>query len=316
MTPMKSTFPRFSVIIPAYRAAATIRATLDSVAAQTLRPAEILIYEDGRHDNLIQQVGAFSVQAPCPVRIFGSARNRGVSTARNVLLQHATGEFVAFLDADDIWDPQHLACAAREFAGGADVVFSGVTFIDSGGAPLPGRAEPDAAQLADMAASMFRYNFVQCTSTLCLRHRCLKKTGLFDPTLSHGEDLDLWLRLLADGAIWRYSGRCTCAYRKHPSSAMGQTLLMVSRMADFYEKHLHNPVIPRSVRRRALISNRRTHARLHWRRNPHAASAALGRLVRLQPWNPVYLLAWGALQAWTAAAAPEPRPAAGVPVRS
>jgi len=316
MIPMTISSNRFSVVIPACRAASTIRATLDSVAAQTVRPAEILIYEDGRLDDLVRQVAAFSAHAPCPVRILGSAVNRGVSAARNALLRQATGDFVAFLDADDIWDPHHLAFAADGFARGADVVFSGVTFIDSAGTPLPGRAGPDAGQLADMAAAMFRYNFVQCTSTLCLRRSRLARTGLFDPTLSHGEDLDLWLRLLADGARWRYSGHCTCAYRKHAGSAMGQTLLMVSRMAAFYEKHLHNPLIPRSVRRRALISNRRNHARLHWRRNPREASVALGRLVRLQPWNPVQLLAWGALQLWAVAAATGPRPATGVPARS
>jgi len=296
---MTSASSGFSVIIPAYRAGKTIAVTLRSVAEQSLVPAEILIYEDGCFDDLARTVEDFARTAPCPVRLHGCPVNGGVSRARNLLLREARGEFVAFLDADDIWAPDHLACAAACFAAGADVAFSGVTFIDASGIPLPGRAEPTPAQMADIAPTMFRYNFVQCTSTLSVRRSWIGRVGDFDVKLSHGEDLDLWLRLLAAGAVWRYTGRCSCAYRKHPKSAMGQTFLVVERMAAFYEKHLHNPLIPRAVRRRALISNRRAQARLNWRRRPSEAAAALRRLVRLQPWNPIHLAALSGVTVWS-----------------
>ena len=289
----------FSVLIPAYKAARTISATLDAVAAQTITPLEILIYEDGCFDNLAQVVTNFAETAPCPVRLMSCPLNGGVSRARNILLREARGEFIAFLDADDIWAPDHLATTAAAFANGADVAFSGVTFIDAAGKPFGGRAEPSAEQLANIAPSLFRYNFVQATSTLSLRRSWIDRVGDFDVTLSHGEDLDLWLRLLAAGARWSYTGHCSCAYRKHATSAMGQTLLVVERMAAFYEKHLNNPLIPRAQRRRALISNRRAQARLHWRRRPAGAVVALRRLVRLQPWNPVYLLALPGVTVWS-----------------
>lgn len=296
----------FSVLIPAYRAGRTIAETLQSVTWQTLLPLEILIYEDGCFDDLARTVETFAATAPCPVRLISCPINGGVSRARNLLLREARGEFIAFLDADDIWSPDHLFHAARCFAQGADVAFSGVTFIDSEGQPLQGRAEPSAAQLADIAPTMFRYNFVQCTSTLSLRRRWIDQVGDFDVNLSHGEDLDLWLRLLAAGARWSYTGHCSCAYRKHPTSAMGQTFLVVDRMAAFYEKHLHNQLIPRPIRRRALISNRRTQARLNWRRRPSVAAAALRRLVFLQPWNPFHLVALSGVTvlSWFTASAP------------
>jgi glycosyltransferase involved in cell wall biosynthesis len=289
----------FSVLIPAYRAGRTIAATLQSVAEQTLLPVEILIYEDGCLDDLARTVTEFAQNAPCPVRLLSCPLNGGVSKARNILLREARGDYIAFLDADDIWNPDHLAHAADAFASGADVAFSGVTFIDAAGEPIPGRAEPTAAQLADIAPALFRYNFVQCTSTLSLRRSWIERVGNFDVSLSHGEDLDLWLRLLGAGARWKYTGYCSCAYRKHSTSAMGQTLLVVERMAAFYEKHLHNPMIPRASRRRALISNRRVQARLHWRRRPAAAASALRRLVRLQPWNLLYLLALPGVVVWS-----------------
>ena len=289
----------FSVLIPAYRAGRTIAATLQSVADQTLCPGEILIYEDGCFDDLAKTVTEFARSAPCPVRLLSCPLNGGVSRARNILLRDAAGEFIAFLDADDIWAPDHLAHAAEAFAAGADVAFCGVTFIDENSRPFGGRAEPSAAQLADIAPSMFRYNFVQCTSTLSLRRAWIANVGDFDVNLSHGEDLDLWLRLLAAGAQWRYTGQCSCAYRKHASSAMGQTFLVVERMAAFYEKHINNPLLPRAIRRGALICNRRAQARLHWRRRPADAIVALRRLVSLQPWNPLYLSALSGVVVWS-----------------
>ena len=295
---MSPTPPEFSVIIPAYKAGATIGATLQSVANQTHPPREILIYEDGQTDDLRKTVETFAAGAPCEVRVLGSVVNQGVSRARNALLHEARGEFVAFLDADDIWSAEHLARAAFCFAEGADVAFSGVTFIDSSGNALPGRAEPAIEDFPHLAAAMFQYNFVQCTSTLSVRRSVLIEVGAFDSRLSHGEDLDLWLRLLAAGARWRYTGCCSCAYRKHTTSAMGQTLLAVERLGSFYEKHLDNTFIPRRVRRRSLISNRWDHARLNWRQRPAEAVLALQRLIRLQPWNPVPIAAWLVISTW------------------
>jgi glycosyltransferase involved in cell wall biosynthesis len=289
----------FSVLIPAHRAAGTIAATLATAVAQTLPPAEILVYEDGRRDDLADVVAACAARSPVPIRLLGSAVNRGVSAARNALLDAARGASLAFLDADDLWRSDHLAQAARAFALGADVAFSGVTFVDAAGCPLPGRAEPAEEDLGAMATALYRYNFVQCTSTVCVRRAALDRAGRFDEQLSYGEDLDLWLRLLAAGARWRYTGHCSCAYRKHAASAMGQTLVAVERLAAFYEKHLHNDLLPRRVRRRALATNRWNHARLNWRRRPAEAGAALRRLIRLQPWNPAASAALLAVSAWS-----------------
>jgi glycosyltransferase involved in cell wall biosynthesis len=284
--------PTLSVLIPAYKAARYIVRTLEAVAAQTVRPDEVIVFEDGRTDDLGERVEAFAKGAAFPVILISETKNQGVSAARNRLIQRASGSLLAFLDADDVWEPDHLESASAGFAAGADVCFSGVTFIDNFDQPLPGSAGPTADDLADMPPSVFRYNFVQCTSTLSLRRSWIDRVGDFDVRLSHGEDLDLWLRLMAAGARFHYTGRCSCRYRKHPQSAMHDTLRMVEQMGAFYEKHLGNGLIPRQQRRGALISNRRVLARLHWRSNPSKSATAFARLARLQPWNPLHAGFW------------------------
>ena len=281
-----------SVLIPAYKAARYITATLESVARQTVHPDEVILFEDGWADDLKERVHAFSRTSPFRIELIGERNNIGVSAARNRLIRRAGGSVIAFLDADDIWEPDHLEAACSAFASGADVCFSGVTFIDPADRPIPGSAEPSPEELAHMAAAMFRYNFVQCTSTLCLRRSWIARVGDFDTALSHGEDLDLWLRLLAAGAVFRYTGRCSCRYRKHPQSAMADTMRMVERMGAFYEKHLGNELVPLRERRSALISNRRVLARLNWWRNPSKSASAFARLAQLQPWNPVHGTLW------------------------
>jgi glycosyltransferase involved in cell wall biosynthesis len=281
-----------SVLVPAYKAAGYITRTLESVAAQTLLPGEVIVFEDGRTDDLEKKVEAFSKGSPFPVFLMGVPKNQGVSCARNQLMRRARGSILAFLDADDVWESDHLETASAGFAAGADVCFSGVTFIDSSDRPLPGASEPTADDLENMAPSVFRYNFVQCTSTLSVKSAWIEKVGDFDVRLSHGEDLDLWLRLLAAGARFHYTGRCTCRYRKHPQSAMHDTLRMVEQMGAFYEKHLGNDLIPRQQRREALISNRRVLARLNWRMNPSKSASAFARLAQLQPWNPFHASFW------------------------
>lgn len=283
-----------SVLIPAYRASRYITSTLEAVARQSVLPLEVLVFEDGRLDDLAARVTAFAAHAPFRVRLLGEVKNRGVSRARNQLMQTAQGNIFAFLDADDIWEADHLETALAGFKDGADVCFSGVTFIDPEDRPLRGRSEPSAADLAEIATSMFRYNFIQCTSTLSLRREWIARVGDFDHTLSHGEDLDLWLRFLTHGAKFHYTGQCSCRYRKHPASAMANTVHMVERMGAFYEKQLGNPLLPRRERRAALIHNRQVHARLQWRRMPAKSAAAFARLTLLQPWNPLHLAGWAA----------------------
>jgi glycosyltransferase involved in cell wall biosynthesis len=101
---------RFSVLIPAYNAADTIEEALQSVFAQTVRPHEILVVDDGSTD----ATGATIARYRDRVRYFWQA-NAGVASARNALCARVRGEVIAYLDADDVWHPRYLEIQKKNF---------------------------------------------------------------------------------------------------------------------------------------------------------------------------------------------------------
>lgn len=106
-----ATAANVSVIIPAYRAAATIGRAVQSVLAQTVRPDEILVIDDGSPDDLAAALAEFGDR----VTLIRKA-NGGAASARNLGIERATGDFIAFLDADDYWSPTKLEQQLRIFA--------------------------------------------------------------------------------------------------------------------------------------------------------------------------------------------------------
>src|SRR4051794_25124057 len=101
---------KFSVLMPAYNAADTIDQALQSVFAQTVRPHEILVVDDGSTD----ATGAIIARYRQRVQYFQQA-NAGVAAARNALCARAGGDVIAYLDADDSWHPRYLEIQQKNF---------------------------------------------------------------------------------------------------------------------------------------------------------------------------------------------------------
>jgi hypothetical protein len=99
--------PSFSVIIPAYRATGTIARAVRSALEQTHAPKEVLVIDDGSPDNLAETLQPFRERVTLIRK-----QNGGVASARNAGLERATGDLIAFLDADDYWEPEKLRCHA------------------------------------------------------------------------------------------------------------------------------------------------------------------------------------------------------------
>ena len=103
------TEPTISVVLPAYNAEDHIGAALDSILNQTKYAdrLQVLVIDDGSEDQTRQIVAEIAGQSPC-VKLLSNRHTKGPSGARNTGLDHATGNFIAFLDADDLWYPDHL----------------------------------------------------------------------------------------------------------------------------------------------------------------------------------------------------------------
>lgn len=97
-----------SVVVPCYRCRGTIDRAIASVAAQTRRPAEVIVVDDGSGDGTREHLQALAVAHPGWIRVFALERNSGAASARNAGWAAATQPYLAFLDADDAWHPRKI----------------------------------------------------------------------------------------------------------------------------------------------------------------------------------------------------------------
>lgn len=182
---------RVSAIVPAYNAGEFIRETVSSALAQTFTALEVVVVDDGSKD----PVGWITELDPQRVRYHAKA-NGGPASARNLAVKMARGEFVAFLDADDLWDPTKVERQVRALEANPHAAFAYGAFrgIDGQGRPRP--RVPKERPSGDVAEPLFMYNFVT-TSSVMVRRQMFLDAGGFDesPDLISVEDYDLWLRL-------------------------------------------------------------------------------------------------------------------------
>jgi len=185
--------PLVSVIIPAYNAEATIQATINSVQAQSYREFEILVIDDGSTDSTIQVVSEIAEQDN-RIQIHSYA-NAGPSIARNRGIDQAKGEFLAFLDADDLWTPEKISeqLAALNLSPQAGLAYSWIDWIDENDQFL--RHGSHIAAEGKVLDQLLLRNFIDNGSNALVRREVFEKIGGFDSKLPASEDWDMWLRI-------------------------------------------------------------------------------------------------------------------------
>jgi glycosyltransferase involved in cell wall biosynthesis len=182
--------PKISIVIPAYNSMKYLPETLESVLQQSFTDFEVLIINDGSTDNIIQW--ASEITDP-RVKLI-SQKNQGVSVARNTGIARARGEYIAFLDADDLWQQTKLEKQVRCLDENPEVglVHTSTALMDCHG-KLTGRIMTAFAE-GEVWQELVESNKIACSSVM-VRRCCLEKVGGFEPNLHFAEDWDLWIRI-------------------------------------------------------------------------------------------------------------------------
>ncbi len=223
-----------SVVIPTFNRASVVLEAVDSILAQSMTDLEILVVDDGSTDGTGDLIAVRFANEP---RLrYRYQPNAGVAAARNAALDLATGEFVAFLDSDDTWQPWHLGLmlAALDREATAGMIWTETDFVDSNGtmtstsalttlmsaygyfskedlfassSPLAGLAanipigyRDHRLYVGDVFSPMLMGNLL-LTSTVVMRRECLDVVGRFDERLQVGEDYEFFLRACRAGPV-------------------------------------------------------------------------------------------------------------------
>ena len=273
-----------TVIVPYYRARQTIARAVGSALAQTIPPLEILVIDDGSNDHVTDVLAKFG----SAVKLLRKP-NGGAASARNLGIDHAIGEWIAFLDADDYWEPCKLE---RQLAHsqGAGLIASN-WFIEF---PSKVRAVAKSENplffgrlLRAHGPEAFRVAMSIWTSVALVRRDALGDER-FDAGLPTAEDRDLWIRLAASTPIYlvpeplaTYVQLQDSLSNSDPDRDCGNMLKIVRR---------HAPLLgPRNVREQEAIVYRRWAGRHLSRGTPRHAIRPAAKRLAIQP---------ASLQAW------------------
>ncbi|MEP1034896.1 glycosyltransferase [Ekhidna sp.] len=184
--------PRVSVIIPVYNGENFISETINSVLKQSFKDFEIILVDDGSKDNTKKILESFSDQRLKVLHI----ENRGVSNARNVGYKESKADFLAFLDADDLWLPERLYETVAYLDAHIEVglVHTHMAVIDENSKE---NGDVYAGKEGDILEDLLLWNgcCIPAPSSILMRREVLENIGLFDTNLSTAADQEIFFRI-------------------------------------------------------------------------------------------------------------------------
>ncbi len=224
--------PKVTVIIPAYNAMKYLPKTVESVLNQTLTDFEVLIINDGSSDGIVEWASQIT---DLRVRLI-SQENQGTAVARNTGIVESQGEYIAFLDADDIWEPTKLEKQAQCLDNNplVGLVDAWTAFIDENG-KLTGLVMKHETE-----GDVYKEVVETCDSSVCcgsspmIRRSCFDTLGLFDRE-SYIEDVDMWIRI-ATRYHYGVVKEPLVKYRMHPNNKSKDCESMLRGFRQLIEK--------------------------------------------------------------------------------
>nr|BAP91646.1 glycosyl transferase family 2 [Phormidium sp. KS] len=223
--------PIISVVIPVYNSEKTLKETIESVLNQTFQDFELIIINDGSTDKSLEIISRIKDER---LKVF-SYPNAGLSASRNRGIDLAKGEYISFIDADDLWTPDKLESQLKALLENpqAALAYSCTDCIDESGKFL-GKGSYLSFS-GDVRANLLLTNFVDSGSNVLIRTEALKKVGKFDESRKSCEDWDMWLRLAINYSFVAVS-KPQILYRMSSSSMSVNFLRMERESIEVIEK--------------------------------------------------------------------------------
>ena len=285
--------PRVSVIIPTYNREHMVIEAIQSVLNQTFQDFELIVVDDGSTDDTSVKMLPYTACLTYHIQ-----KNRGVAAARNAGIRLSKGEFICFLDSDDLWEPTkletqvHFADAHPEYA----LISTEIHGFDAGKKSF-GRSKSTMYEIRNgfVAEHLLFGNWIQ-TSTVMLRRRCLDEVGWFDEDVGQfGEDWLLWMRVACTFPIYFlpqslvsyrfHAGRLTLYRQEEQFEALMKCLRKLSALSTFQQRPdlLREAEYRICIHRGAsnLFAGEYEHARIKFHR---------ARKLRTLPFKPAYFL--------------------------
>jgi len=247
-----SILPRVTVIVPAFQSEARISSTLHRLERQTFGDFEVIVVNDGSTDRTSAAVRR-AMEADPRIRLIEQTRNCGIATARNVGIEVARGELLAFLDDDDLWLSRKLELQVMRFDAARDaaVVSCYSALVDPAGRLLGWRFGGETE--GDVYDEMLEWDMISGGSVALVARSALEEVGGFDASLPERADWDLWVRL-ARRHPFACVPRVLVGYTRRPGSASQSYERMLAQGRSVLAKAQRETPSIRDRRHRALLS--------------------------------------------------------------
>jgi glycosyltransferase involved in cell wall biosynthesis len=240
---------RVSVIIPMYNGSQYISSAVQSARNQTFEDLEILLVDDASTDGTLTEVEPHLTDRR--LKLIRNSRNLGIPATKNKALGLATGEYIAFLDQDDIWLPNKIEAQLSILTQQANIglMASAVYFINERG-DLIGKKILDVEETQPPLGirRLLRGNFITNSSAM-IRRSCVDKVGYFNENLRGSDDYDMWVRIAEHYGIY-YLKKVLIKKRLHNSNFSEQNINMMlqGKLTIINSTIKRNPVLAGELR--------------------------------------------------------------------
>lgn len=234
----------FSIVIPLYNKASFIENTLKSVLNQSFLNYEIIVINDGSTDESEEKVLKFKDSR---IQLFNQ-KNQGASVARNLGIEKAKYDYIAFLDADDLWMENHLETLKNlieNFPNAGIFASRYQLFLNEGEVSTP-KFKGISADFYGIVPDFFDASInhpIATSSSIAVPKYIFEKIGYFKPKISSGQDVDMWIRIASKYPV-AISAEITASYLHYIENSLSKTPILDKKLKDFNDYKLDEEANP------------------------------------------------------------------------